>query len=104
MGDTQESWTLWVCTNCIHHHANGECGDCHNPDGHEGGEPLSKVDYPKSTIGLVRDEHSENCPNFRDRMDTYECDCETNTYSTSSCGGCGSDYHGERHAMTEWGN
>lgn len=30
----------------------------------------------------------------------YECDCETDTFSTSQCDGCGSYLHGERHAMT----
>lgn len=32
--------------------------------------------------------------------DDYECDCETNTFSTSQCEGCGSHLAGERHAMT----
>lgn len=102
MGETRESWTLWVCVNCIQHHANGECGDCHE-DEHQGGEPLSKVDYTKSAMGLLYSEHSEDCHVFiSEGEDRDECDCETNTYSTSSCDGCGSDYHGERHAMTEW--
>lgn len=95
MGKTRESWTLWVCINCIHHHANGECGDCHREEGHEGGEPLSRVDYTKSSMGMGWEEHE--CGYGVD-----ECDCETKTFSTSSCDGCGSDYHGERHAMTEW--
>lgn len=101
-----ESFTVWVCTNCIQHAANGECGDCHNPDGHEGGEPLSLLSNRAST-GMVYSEHFETCL-FRtmdgEVPDDYECDCEQNTYSTSSCDGCGSEYHGERHAMTEWAN
>ena len=97
------AYTIWVCTNCIMHHANGECGDCHNPDGHEGDEPLSKLDPRFSAMGMGYEEHSEDCPT-RDPENEYpeDCECETNTYSTSSCGGCGSDFHGERHAMTEW--
>jgi hypothetical protein len=134
MSETREHWTLWVCTNCIMHHANGECGDCHNPDGHEGGEPLSKVDYTRSAAGMFSEEHDDTCMrkcsctqdddceehgetdpvtgDSRDSQhhdasdhvcpDDYECDCETSTFSTSTCDGCGSEYHGERHAMTEW--
>ena len=88
---------LWVCTDCIMHHANGECGGCHE-DQHEGGEPLSKLSF-HATMGSVQEEH--DCGR---EDDTYfgECDCETITHSTRSCDGCGSDYHGERHAMTEW--
>lgn len=101
----REYWTLWVCTNCIMHHANGECGDCHREEGHEGGEPLSRIDHTKSSMGMRYSEHSEDCLFHtleRNAPSGYECDCETNTYSTSSCDGCGSTYHGERHAMTEW--
>jgi hypothetical protein len=108
MSNTRESWTIWVCTNCIHHHANGECGDCHDPDGHEGGEPLSLLSN-HVTMGMVSEEHSEDCLRNTEGGNSpddygceYECDCETNTYSRFSCDGCGSVYHGERHAMTEW--
>jgi hypothetical protein len=104
MSNVREHYTLWVCTNCILHHANGECGCCHDDCNHEGHEPLSLVDYTKSAMGLGTEEHSEDCEvRIRGEWpDSYECDCETNTYSTSSCDGCGSPYHGERHAMTEW--
>lgn len=99
----QESWTLWVCTNCIHHHANGECGDCHNEDGHEGGEPLSLLSN-HVTMGMLNSEHHEECEvRITDEWtNNEECDCDRDTFSKSSCDGCGSDYRGERHAMTEW--
>ena len=100
MSKARESWTLWVCINCIHHAANGECGQCHE-ESHEGGEPLSLLSV-RACPGMGWDDHSEYCPNSQGQMVKYECDCETNTYSTSSCDGCGSTYHGERHAMTEW--
>lgn len=104
MSNTREHWILWVCTNCFHHAANGECGDCHNSDGHEGGEPLSLLSN-EACPGMGWEDHNEECvryqlggePNF-----SYECDCETKTFSTSTCEGCGSTYHGERHVMTEW--
>ncbi|MFF5471029.1 hypothetical protein [Streptomyces achromogenes] len=71
--------TIWVCQDCMLHHANGECGSCHDQRGHDQ-EPLS----------LVK------------RSDGWEVSAagETDTYSTSSCEGCGSYLHGERHAMT----
>lgn len=100
----RESWTIWVCTNCIHHAANGECGDCPRDEGHEGGEPLSLLSI-EACPGMGYEDHSEDCEVFSTKSHpvNYECDCETITFSTSSCGGCGSYYHGERHAMTEWG-
>lgn len=103
-----ETYTLWVCGNCLMHLANGECGDCHREEGHEGGEPLSLVSNHASP-GTASEEHAEDClTNVMARIGEraedggYECDCETNTFSTSTCQGCGSIYHGERHAITEW--
>ena len=93
----RDYYALWVCTDCIMHHASGECGGCHE-DEHQGGEPLSKLG-PEATAGMLNESHE--CGRENDE-DIEECDCETITYSTRSCDGCGSDYHGERHAMTEW--
>lgn len=50
------------------------------------------------------EEHGDNSDQHHDQSDhdypdDYECDCETNTFSTSQCEGCGSYLHGERHAM-----
>lgn len=98
MGKTREHWTLWVCVNCIHHAANGECGQCQDKEGHEGGEPLSLLSN-EACPGMGLEDHECDDPH----NPNYECDCETNTFSTSTCEGCGSDYYGERHAMTEWG-
>jgi hypothetical protein len=113
--------TIWVCQDCMLHHANGECGGCH--EGHDE-EPLSAIeDGFTVAMGMAREEHScrEECPGHYDTDDALtsgagigepvscdgtcqpmpdECDCETNTFSTSQCEGCGSWLHGERHAMT----
>lgn len=98
----RESFTVWVCVNCILHAANGECGDCHNERGHEGGEPLSLLSV-EARPGMGWENHNEECHVYRSQgSDRDDCDCETDTYSTSTCEGCGSTYHGERHAMTEW--
>jgi hypothetical protein len=92
----EQSYTIWVCRDCMHHHANGECGSCHAPEGHEGGEPLSMTDPRYLAAGMMRSKHRGE--NFCGDVD--QCDCETDTFSRSSCEGCGSYLHGERHAMT----
>lgn len=106
--------TIWVCLSCLLHHANGECGDCHSEEGHEE-EPLGDVQAPfYVTMGMVEGDHEEDCLTYiladltdrfpdidwPDLPGDYECDCETDTFSTSSCEGCGSYLYGERHAMT----
>lgn len=105
--------TIWVCGNCLHHHANGECGDCHN-DSHDK-EPLSAIEYPFTlAMGMGWQDHDDDCLTFivndlRDRFPDmvwpnvpgdYECDCESMTHSYRACDGCYSYLHGERHAMT----
>lgn len=116
---------IWVCVDCMLHHANGECGDCHADDGHDC-EPLSSIgDGFTVAMGMLAEEHGcrEECPGHYDTDETLtsgagigeptfcdgscqpvpdECDCETNTYSTSQCEGCGSWLHGERHAFHLW--
>lgn len=95
-----ETYTIWVCQNCLFHYANGECGDCHEPE-HEGGEPWSLWEglSENVTMGLMSSEHLCHEAGI---VQFGECDCETDAFSTSSCEGCGSTYHGERHAFTVW--
>lgn len=95
------TYTIWVCRNCLFHHANGECGDCHEPE-HEGGEPWALWALAQMggvTMGMLYEEHA--CSEGDDDP-ADDCDCETDTFSMSSCEGCGSTYHGERHAFTVW--
>jgi hypothetical protein len=85
------------------HHANGECGSCYDDDHGHDEEPLSAIgDDFHVAMGMAWEEHAEDCPNHlhNGMQDKYECDCETNTFSTSQCAGCHSYLHGERHAMT----
>lgn len=92
--------TIWVCQDCMLHHANGECGGCH--EGHDE-EPLSAIgDDFHAAMSMAWSEHADDCRTERqvNGGDSHECDCETNTFSTSQCEGCGSYLHGERHAMT----
>jgi hypothetical protein len=86
--------TIWVCTDCMLVEANGEC-DPERPA--DLPEPLSAIgDGFSVTLGGA--DHSEWCTREADG----ECDCDRNTFSTSSCDGCGDSHHGERHALTLW--
>lgn len=92
--------TIWVCQDCMLHHANGECGGCHEDYGHDC-TPLSMLGNDEHVaMGMDYEEHAEGCQTRIEREWRGECDCETNTFSTSQCEGCGSYLHGERHAMT----
>lgn len=92
-----ETWTIWVCQCCMLMHANGECCS----DDEHGGDSLEPWNLLKEgehiTMGLA--EHPDYCLQGRGED---ECDCETDTYSTRQCQGCGSWMYGERHAFTLW--
>jgi hypothetical protein len=90
--------TIWVCMCCMLMHANGEC--CSDEWHDENNEPWCSIDQSKYhvTMGLVSTEHHEDSQS----QGWDECDCETDTYSTSQCDGCGSYLHGERHGFTLW--
>lgn len=95
--------TIWVCQCCMLSHANGDCCDNeqHGGDGHE---PLNAIDPPFTVaMGMAYEDHAGTCLRSTQGSDVpgdYECDCETRTYDTSQCEGCGSYLHGERHATT----
>ncbi len=108
---------IWVCVCCYAMHASGECCS-HEQHGGDGCEPLSRIEPPYTvSAGMGWEDHSDDCLTHKinelktdhpkvdwpDVPDEYECDCETNTHSTSQCEGCGSWLHGERHAMTLFG-
>lgn len=92
--------TIWVCQDCMMHHANGECGSCNGMYGPHDKEPLSEIDGGfHVAMGMLSSEHP--CSDYEPLQEReHECDCETNTHSTSQCQGCGSYLHGKRHAMT----
>ena len=79
--------TQWVCTDCFILLVNGDIGDeVENPDA-----LLSKFDGFIAAPGL----RDHRCPNG-----SLECDCGQDIYSTRACDGCGSQFHGERYAVT----
>lgn len=92
-----ETYTIWVCVDCIHVHANGECAEGADR------EPLALLDGMDVTMGLMREEHACTDEQGRTAHDRgEECECETTDFSWTSCDGCGSTLGGERHAMTVW--
>lgn len=110
---SDNTWTLWVCVCCLMTAANGECCDSDNHGG-DGAVPLSQTEGRYVHPGIGWEDHDTSCLThlinscksahseleWPDVPGDYECDCETNTYSTSQCDGCGSWLHGERHGMT----
>jgi hypothetical protein len=94
--------TIWVCQDCMLHHANGECISMDDDSGTTN-EPLSAIEarVPRSPWAwLSTSTRPAARPASRTGHTPDKCDCETNTYSTSQCEGCRSYLHGERHAMT----
>lgn len=96
--------TLWVCQCCMLIHANGECcvSDEHGGDSRE---PLSLIGEDDGlALGMGYEFHAETCT--EEVRESDGCDCERDTFSWTSCDGCGSWLAGERHAMTlfvnEW--
>jgi len=94
-----DTYTVWACTDCLHHYANGECGSCHGDHGHDR-EPLSLAIAEDVTMGMLAARH--DCYDEENDSREDECDCETINHSYSSCELCGSHLHGERHAFTIW--
>lgn len=87
--------TFWVCECCMLTHANGECcgGSVHEA------EPLSKIPGTADvSLGLLAEHHADTCTS--ENRESGECDCEHNTFSWSSCDGCGSLLGGTRDALT----
>lgn len=99
---TDNTCTIWVCTDCLMVAANGEL-----PDPEPECEPWSKLEGEFVTMGLVAEEHNEDCPNVDHETGEWlgigDCTgCETQDFSWSNCEGCGSHLGGSRHAFTLW--
>lgn len=97
---------VWVCHDCLHHHANGECSSCPGElcEPHDR-EPLSLIEREPEgsfyTLGLPYEEHS--CGQEITPGDPAEnCECDTKEFSWEQCGGCGTQLGGSRHALVLW--
>lgn len=93
----------WVCSSCVQHLANGECGDCGDhgmtPNHGDDDEPLSHLPNDV-TLGMFAEHHDDTCPAHYGERDV-ECECEVVTFSHDRCDGC-NGLPGERHAVTVW--
>lgn len=97
-----DGYTIWVCIDCMLHYANGECGSCHDDHGHDC-EPWALwalAQMGNVTMGMMHEAHE--CDMTREEVSQHGCDCETDVLSRFPCEGCGSHFHGERHAFTVW--
>jgi hypothetical protein len=94
--------TIWVCLCCLFAREGDGCAGQHEHTD----EPWALIDSDPSvrvTAGMSWEEHAGDCANRRathSRID--DCDCERDSFSASSCDGCGSALAGERHAYTLW--
>jgi hypothetical protein len=89
---------LWVCSDCLMAHANGEDSVEDRP----ASEPEPWAIFPDASrvsMGMLDDNHS--CGQSWDDG-TRDCGCETDEFSWSPCDGCGSTLGGSRHAFTLW--
>lgn len=90
-----ETYTLWVCDDCLVLAANGErsessCG-CNDPH-----RPLSRVSGTVSP-GLALSECG--CSDWDTERHQ---ECEQISFAWSSCDGCGCPLGGPRYALAEW--
>lgn len=99
---TEEAPTLlWVCQDCYVTDANGTPSD--DPDYTPDREPLSLIPEGVSvTSGMLFEHHAEDCPNRIEDEYVADCDCETISFSSRVCDGCGSTLAGSRYALTMW--
>ena len=93
--------TGWCCVDCLMSLANGEP----HPDEAKFDAGVGGAEV---TLGMVGDEHSEDCEVFVFDSETgvrvwdgsFECECELRGFSWSPCDVCGSRLGGSRHAVT----
>lgn len=95
--------TGWACMDCVILFANGDMpADLTEEECDAYQARIDKtMDGCTLTIGWLSEEHDESCPRFAGDTDT-ECDCETNTFSMSSCDVCGGNLGGERRGVSFW--
>ena len=94
---TLTTYTVWACQDCLMaaagytEHETGTVPEL---------EPWTRLGEGETVSpGFGWEDHTEDCPN-RVAGGTVDCDCETQDFSTSPCGGCGSHLAGSRHAVT----
>lgn len=83
-----DTTTIWVCIDCHLSYMTGEAPEV----------PVWTITDTKFVSpGFMLEEHVGE-------TDCYysECECETKSFDSTSCDGCGSTLAGQRHAYTYW--
>lgn len=96
------AYRLSICGDCLHHLANGECGNCHEEHDRE---PLCIIpETDNVTLGLLQEDHAEGCEFKAAGVYSagHECDCENLGFSWQACDACGSTLGGDRFAAVGW--
>lgn len=95
----------WCCTDCLFFIAYGQTPADWSEA--EVNEFVARIDArnPAGSVTLGMGRESHDCVNNAGETAGDlggECECETQTFSWSSCDVCGSHLGGERHAVTFW--
>lgn len=87
---------VYLCTDCMLHHCNGECGSCAWCTGEESESPLplsALTGRDRRLLAMGAHEHSEHCTE-EDRKEG--CDCGHVPFALFDCAGCGRRVAGDR--------
>lgn len=96
----EQTFTGWVCDDCMFAHAYGGLLRDDEPD-KETWCLLS--DGASVAMGMPWEEHScENAVDVDPWAGPVECDCERVEFSWNACEGCGDQLGGARNAFTFW--
>ena len=98
-----EHMTGWVCIDCIMLIANGETPPEMSEDETE--KWLAKMDDDTEvTLGIMAEDHVDDCPNIEDGewIGESDCYCETIEFSMNRCDNCDTHLAGSRHGVTLW--
>lgn len=93
--------TLWICTDCLILHANGDYPDFLDV----GVDRVLEVKAQRGiegghlTLGMMKDEHE--C-DYEVDWSAGHCECEDRSFSWSACDACLTRLGGSRHAATYW--
>lgn len=81
--------TIWVCEDCT---TARECD----------GASWDLLGTADVSMGILWEDHHEDCNNAKSRLNDEPCDCEDRDFSDTNCGGCGTTLAGKRLAYTLW--
>lgn len=92
--------TVSICVDCLMFYANGETPE--HMDESQTEEWLQALTSNYVTLGIMWDDHDDDCPNREAEEWVDDCECENFGFSWQSCETCGSNLGGDRFGATEW--